>query len=226
MKTKHILIASGTAAGFVLLVICIGIYGVYRKYSRFLNFDIPGELQQPRVVYGAGLLSKRTFCKDESVGRIDSLVYGEFKAGAGNLLAVVGEYGAVFTDGSGAKKQTIHFAPNIVRRWGLVTDQLRRSDVALVNPEGNCLCEFLVRNGTALGQQKAELLDEDGRTLWTYGEGDGRNSFLEDISAGDLDGDGRAEYAAAYLNGKGLVLLDHSLKEIWEKPDVRADHVE
>jgi hypothetical protein len=75
-------------------------------------------------------------------------------------------------------------------------------------------CEFLNRGGS--------LIDQNGNTVWRYSEDFG----LENIAAGDLEGDGQTNFVAGFAGEGGVVLLDNYGKKKWRQPDGNVWHVE
>jgi hypothetical protein len=68
----------------------------------------------------------------------------------------------------------------------------------------------------------ASLIDHQGNKIWSYGGGSG----IDDMSSGDIDGDGTTEFAVGFNGGDGVHLLDESGKKIWNKSDGNVWHIE
>ncbi|HJQ23131.1 MAG TPA: hypothetical protein VKA60_04395 [Blastocatellia bacterium] len=228
MNKNKLLIGCSSVLALSLLLAAVAGYFIYQRFARFFSMihtEMPAELKQPRVIAGQELLEKASFLQVKRLGRISSILYGKFDPSLDSELCIVGQTGALFLDEQGNQKDSVTFAKAVETVLGFKAEGTNRryGQIDVVDVDGDHIYEFLVRENL---NGAAELIGHDGKTIWTYDEGDGENSFLEDMTAGDIDGDGKAEYVAAYLNGKGLVLLDHSRKEIWSKPEVHANTVQ
>ena len=224
MTNRNIAIGCAAAFAATLVLIFGGGYLIYRFYTpAFERPQIPEQLKRARIIVNTASLVKSTFIESKELGEIKSMAYGELDPSPGPELVIVGQTGALFTDENGNVKSHLWFVEHMDRHWGIKIhgSKSRFGDIQIVDVNGDHICEFLVRNSFG----EAELIGHNGQTIWTY-TGTRRDEFLEDMTAGDIDRDGEAEYIVAYLNGKGLVLLDKSLNEIWNKPDVHSHHVE
>lgn len=214
-----------TVATVVTLALILGWgYAIYRRNAAFFEKPkIPEALEQERILVGADSLARSTLIATTELGEIRSMLYGELDPSPGPELGIVGQTGALFVDQGGNLKSSISFVQQVDERWGVKSPggTARFGDIQILDVDGDNICEFLVRNDS----RKAELIDHGGNTVWTYGKSVRNDSFLEDMAGGDTGG-GKVEYCAAYVGGKGLVLLDGSLIEKWEQPDVQARHIE
>jgi hypothetical protein len=79
---------------------------------------------------------------------------------------------------------------------------------------------FVDRGGG--GWQTGALIGADGSRVWQPEPGFG----VDDLAAGDVDGDGVPEFVVGYNGGGGVRLLDAAGKERWRKGDANVWHVE
>ncbi|HEY5988634.1 MAG TPA: VCBS repeat-containing protein, partial [Streptosporangiaceae bacterium] len=79
---------------------------------------------------------------------------------------------------------------------------------------------YLDRGGG--GWQTGALIGEDGSRLWQPPSEWGMN----DLAAGDLDGDGVPEFVAGYNGGGGVRLFDATGRPRWRQDDGNVWHVE
>jgi hypothetical protein len=66
-------------------------------------------------------------------------------------------------------------------------------------------------------------MDATGKPLWSYGAG---SNGVDDMVAGDLNGDGLLQFAVGFNGGGGIHLLNSQGKKLWEFPDGNVWHVE
>lgn len=166
---------------------------------------MPASLTAPGVRQGTGLLLKSVWLHQPAVGEVTDIRFGEFERGAGAEYGVAGRVGAVFADEAGRIRTSTRFA-------------VRASHVDLIDVDGDRICEFLDRGGN--GWQDAALLDHAGSVVWKIGGG------IDDMAAGDVDGDGVLEFTVGYNGGGGVHLLDKTGHKRWEQPEGNAWHVE
>jgi hypothetical protein len=162
--------------------------------------DVPATLETPRVLVGQELVTKTRFLRDSRPGVISDIAVRD----AGVWL--VGSQGALVTDRLGKARSFTAFE----RPGGLVE---------MVDVEGDGISEFLNRGG---GWQEGFLLDRKGRVVWTYGG----HPAINDITAGDLDGDGLLDFVAGFNGGGGVRRIDRSARPLWRKSDGNVWRVE
>lgn len=71
----------------------------------------------------------------------------------------------------------------------------------------------------------AALLGPEGGEIWRAGEKTGQDSPLAGAATGDIDGDGRPEFALYHTYQKGISLHDDSGRLRWTHDDNSIDHV-
>ena len=74
--------------------------------------------------------------------------------------------------------------------------------------------------------EHAALLDPEGRELWRAGEKLAPGEMVEGVRAGDIDGDGRPEFAVFYRYGGGILLVDEQGQTRWTFSADSIDHLE
>jgi len=62
------------------------------------------------------------------------------------------------------------------------------------------------------------LLSHDGKLLWKYDSDKAKHNYVDGVATGDMDGDGKPEFAVYYTYGLGIHLLDVSRQKKWEYP--------
>lgn len=206
MKTRYALIV-GSIALFVLFVGAGAL--ALRKASPAKpvvggKLVMPSPLKKTGVIKGSGLLSRSTFLTDPRVGYVTDIAQGKFDRGRGSEIAIAGTAGAAFVGTDGSAKAFTAFSETFDR-------------VNIIDVEGDGDCEFLDRGGWT---SPAKLVDHKGKTEWWHG------NSVDDTAFGDIDGDGKLEFAVGYNGGGGVTLLNAQGKELWNKPDGNVWHVE
>jgi len=163
----------------------------------------PAALEHAGVRVGDRWLAIDVLYDDARLGSITQIVKR-----ANGELAIVGAKAAIFLPGAGgtAAARAVRFAepaghPELVE-W----------------PDGQP--RFVDRGGG--GWQTGALIDVDGRRLWQPERRDG----MDDLAAGDVDGDGLPEFVVGYNGGQGVHLLDATGKARWAETDSNVWHVD
>ena len=166
--------------------------------------EIPAALKKPQVIKGQGAFNKSVFLSDPAFGSATHIL---LNPSAESKLGIAGTAGAVFANAAGEVQSRVKFSSRV-------------SFVEFVDVEKDGVWEFLNRGGRGWGD--ASLLDHDGRGLWTYGGQPG----VDDMAAGDLDGDGVLDFVVGFNGGGGVRRLDRHGKLQWQEPDGNVWHVE
>lgn len=165
------------------------------------HFDRPSGLEQVGVRAGAEWLIRETTYQDtrlESITQIVNRTNGE--------LAILGTGGAVFLPAEGGVSRFVPFR-----------EPAGRAELLEWKDEPP---RYLDRGGG--GWQTGALLAEDGRRLWQPNPLNG----MDDLAAGDLDGDGVPEFVVGYNGDGGLHRLDATGRPVWQAEDGNVWHVE
>jgi hypothetical protein len=209
MKASKILAGCAIGCGVVILLVVIGGFVAYRRYVAPLvgaQLKMPAALQTPSVVTGSSLMTRTVFLREARLGSVTDLVLGELDAQPGPEIGLAGTEGALFVDKQSKPRSFIQFSA-------------RTSHVDIVDVEGDHICEFMNRGAWGCD---ASLIAHNGKTLWTYG----RTPGVDDMCAGDIDGDGTLEFAVGFNGGGGVHLLDGNGKMRWRQSDGNVWHVE
>jgi len=200
-------------AVFVTIAVGIGVLvvGGFLVYQFLIKpiFITPEDLNTPRVVVDSDLLSKKIFVEDLRLGMVTDIVLEELDGRGGREIGIAGRKGALFLSTTGKVKSSVMFSSTT-------------SHVDIIDVEGDGVCEFINRGGYRGDTRDASLLDHNGKTLWTYGG----SPAINNMCAGDIDGDGIAEFVAGFNGGGGVHLVDEKGERRWRQPDGNVWHVE
>ena len=161
-----------------------------------LLVKMPKELEKTGVEVGNGLFDKKVFLSDRGIGEITDLYIRNKEAGDKLEIIVAGKNGVRFVDRQASIKNKIAFDKSATH-------------VDVIDLGGGMPLEYLNRGGE--GWQDSSLIDHSGKTLWTYGGFPG----VDDMAAGDLDGDGKPEFVVGFNGDGGVHLVNHDGKKQW-----------
>ncbi len=182
----------------------------FRWYARSRMRSVgiaPTVTSPPGVVTGEGFLSTGVFAEGLDVGSVTDIAIGEFDPSPGTEVGIAGQRGAAFLDEAAGVKSSVQFGNAGVR-------------VDIIDVEGDGVCEFME---CGLWRVPASVIDHQGTTLWTYGEG---GAGVADMAAGDIDGDGALEFVVGSDADGGVHLLESDGTLVWQQPDDDVWHVE
>jgi len=219
MRTRNIvLITVGGCAGLVLATVG-SLWLLYSlltaRRSRYEPPPPPAKLKEARVVIGQGFLSRTVFFEtglfkpNKDIGDISDVRVGEFDSHPGLDVVVAADYGAIVFDRDGVNQGlTIFRFPTVNENLGPFTsehtDRLMGQRL-VVDLEGDGVCEYIA-NGSTEG---AAVFDHQGKLLWTYGKFTKERTSIDNLTIGDLDGDGVAELVVSW---NGIEVFDKSGK--------------
>jgi len=158
-----------------------------------------------RVLVGAGLLSKHALVDEPRLGVVTDVRVAATAEHQDRAIVVAGTDGALYLDRKAAVTSFIRFAVSCGR-------------ASIVQAGGN----YLFADRCDLLQTSAFLLGADGKLMW----GSGSPGGVDDMAAGDVDGDGRPDFVLGLNGYGGLRLLDENGKQQWQQPDANVWHVE
>ncbi|MCK4904834.1 VCBS repeat-containing protein [bacterium] len=150
---------------------------------------------------------------DVSINNISSMNCMD-NAEKGLMVGVWGYWsGVLFIDG---KYQE-------VKRLDLVgSDSGGFSNITPLDLNGTHLCNFIAYRFS----KGAYLFDSNGKERWKFTNPKSNGLYPDGVVPGDIDGDGKLEFAVYYRYGDGIVLLDSEGNTIWQHPILAIGHLE
>lgn len=225
MKNKKLVI--GCSAALVVFITLIGIaVGLFyaKVYRPFLSSgtEMPAEIKEPRIIAGESLLTRTEYLKfdggDSSrvsgIGKINDLMVRTAKNSSDIEIIIAGTNGAIIADRNAEKRSSIKYQFETANNApGPVLTENKNETIGfrqIVDLENDQVYEYLGRGGI----EGAAVFDHEGKHLWGYGAFTDNKTSIDNMAAGDVDGDGIAEFVALW---DGLELFDRKGARIWKQ---------
>ena len=165
---------------------------------------VPARLKISR---GAGLLERSLVLRDASLGLVTDFVRNPT---SDTTLGIAGLAGAVFLKADGSIGTRIMFRDEMAA--GAPKGPPPRSTrIEFVDMNGHRDWAFSNRGGE--GWAESSLIGKDGKTRWVVHDDP---DAVDDMAAGDLDGDGVPDFVVGFNGGSGVRRLDHNGKRKWQ----------
>lgn len=165
-------------------------------YGAKVMFQKPIPAGKSVIVVGEGRFEKRVHATDIRLGRITHIRPMELRPEGETLLAAASPEYAVFFDSDRCPVRAVELNPDYTR-------------VEIVDFGGGTHA-FMDRGSW---HRTSSLTDHEGSKVWKVRRSPGVN----DMCAGDLDGDGKPEFAVGFNGGGGVRLIDGDGRLIWRK---------
>ena len=204
-----LIVGCGVGLLFVFMALVGGLflYRALRAKGTSSGLRQPAVTGTPAIVVGQGVLSTNVFVEDARLGSVTDIAMGELDPAPGEEVAVAGSVGALFLDAKANVKSAVTFSA-------------RAAHVDIIDVQSDGVCEFMNRGSWGI---PASVMDHQGKTMWTYGS---TAPGVNDMAAGDIDGDGSLEYVVGFNGAGGVHLLETNGTRVWRMPDSNVWHVE
>ncbi len=193
MKARHVLLGCGIA----LIVLVVGSIALVSFLSHAVSkrLVMPPQAKNPGVVMNTAALSKSVLLTDPRLGDVTDIVEGKFDRARSTEIGIAGTMGVAFLNAAASPTAFTSFS-----------GPQSRANIIDVESDGNC--EFLDRGSWG---GPAALLDHAGAVITEFPSSMGTN----DVAPGDINGDGKLEFAAGYNGAGGVRLFDCQGKKLW-----------
>jgi hypothetical protein len=227
LAKKKLIIGCSLVASVLLIGLAVVIWLFYSLYAGILFGykppEVPAELHDPRVILGQDFLSREKFFRTgrvetatevlKKIGTVEDIAVGELDGRPGIDVVIAGRYGAIITDRDGVKRSHTQYEfERKNARFGISGSspaQVLLGDIRIIDIEDDHVCEYLGR-GSVNG---AAVFAHDGKRLWSYGRFTDGKTYIDDLAAGDVDGDGVLEFIAGW--GDSIELFNRYGKRNW-----------
>lgn len=185
-------------------------------FSHLSNFSTKRTIQQKRPAElkkmlnsaTSDFLTEKVIFEDDAWGPVTSINRMVCKSGSGMEFIVAMYGGIVFLNESYQEQGRLNLAG---RRFNM-TEPLY---------DNTNSCRFLAyRYGEGV-----YLFDLEGKEIWKFIKSD-KTVTIDGSRFGDVDGDGKMEFAIYYRYRQGIVLIDSDGKTRWEHPVNALGHLE
>lgn len=164
-------------------------------------------LEKSGVVVQNLSLQRSVYVRHQQLGTVTDLQWGDFLPDKGEELAVVSDTGAVFFDSA-----------REIRKSTKLPCMGNDVDLIAFGPEKET--NFISRGNWT---DSPALIGLDGAVIWTL---DSADEGVDDMCAGDVDGDGVTDFAVGFNGSGGIRLYDENAKQRWSRSDGNVWHVE
>jgi hypothetical protein len=170
----------------------------------------PAELKKVLNRASSDFLTEKVIFEDNAAGTVNSISRMNCRPGAGMELIVAMSGGIVFLNESYQEQSRLKFAD---RRFNTIEP---------LDMDGTHSCRFLAyRYG-----EGAHLFDLERKEIWNFTWPDSSGLHIDGVRFGDVDGDGKMEFAMFYRYTQGIHLVDGDGKTRWEHPVYSLGHLE
>jgi hypothetical protein len=233
IKRKLVIFSILFGSATILLVL-VGIVVYKSVIAPFFGIrEPPPELREAKILIGGDFLTKAEFYQagkksswrelldpNKLKTRFDSIeevALGQLDGKPGLDIGIVGRFGVTLLDTQGNVRERINyqFQKGTIALGPVKTEREKNSFkmMHLVDVEGDGVCEILGYDGL----DGAALFNHQGQVLFSRGEYEEGKSSIQEVAAGDIDGDGTLEFVASwgYEPWAGIELFDRYGNSKW-----------
>jgi hypothetical protein len=171
----------------------------------------PDELRDLLTSTTSGYLTQRVVFDDISLVGVSSINQGNCRTNAGSETLLACHRGVVFLNDNYEEQSRIVFSGRNFY-----------TTVHPVHTDGAHACRFIAYRLF----KHVSLLDSDGEEIWKIVGDEDAGRYIDGVQSGDIDGDGKPEFAIYHSYQDGIALMDEDGNPIWTHPVYSLGHLE
>jgi len=172
----------------------------------------PDEIKKLLKRTNSGYLAQRVVFDDISLGGVSSINQNKCGPNADSQTLLACHRGVVFLNDRYEEQSRIVFSG---RNFYTTVDP--------VHTNNDHACRLIAYTHF----EHASLLDSDGEEIWKKtAENADRGPYIDGVQSGDIDGDGKPEFAVYYSYTNGIALVDENGNPVWTHPVYSLGHLE
>ena len=231
-RTKLAIVAASITALLVMMVAASLLLYRYFFAPFFASTAPAPELEQARVILGGDFLARTDFFQvgskaswsdfadpdklKSNMDSLDDVAVGELDGEPGLDIGLAGRYGVTLLDPQGQMKKRITYRFEETKTKVGPFQMERQKDsffnMRIVDVERDGICEIL-----ASGLDGVAVFDHKGRVVLSRGDRLSGRPSIQEIAAGDIDGDGVLEFVAGWgYEPSAIELFDRFGNSKWK----------
>src|SRR3989304_3655112 len=197
-RTVRGIIISGAIPLLLVGLVCSS--GVSTKL--IIQRERPAELKTMLNSASSDFLTGKVIFEADALSGISSINRMNCRAGADMELLLALPREVVFLNESYQEKRRLDFSGQVFKT------------IDPLDMDGTHSCKFIAYKF----QEGVYLFDSKGKEIWNYTQHDKITGTIDGVRFGDIDGDGKQEFAIYYRYGQGIHLVDSDGKMRWKHP--------
>jgi hypothetical protein len=170
----------------------------------------PDELRKLLGSTPSDYLTQRVVFGDISLGGVSSIIRGSYRPNTGPETVLAFHRGVVFLNDSYEVQNRIEFSDCYFQT------------VYPVHTADDYTSQFI----TYKLFEYVALLDYNGKEMWRTAGAADEGRHVDGVQSGDIDRDGKHEFAVYHRYRDGIMLIDESGKTLWKHPVYALGHLE
>ncbi len=169
----------------------------------------PDELKKLLGSTSSDYLTRRVVFDDMSLGKVSRIIRGSYRPNIGPETVLAFHRGVVYLNDSYEVQSRIEFSDGYFQTV---------SPVHTADDTPHFITYKLFEH--------AALLDYNGKEVWRAAGAADEGRYVDGVQSGDIDGDGKDEFAVYHRYREGILLIDESGRTLWKHPVNALGHLE